>query len=525
MSVLLLDTASAAQASGVAASAFIALGLLSLAVLFGAVEFVLRCRKDEEVPRPQPRHRRIEDEDALRDASPTPPPEAPSQQQQSGRHPLMAYHEFSGNLGADGSATVGSPSAHPIGVLYQGPWEHPADGFNEHVRRAARALSRTGVPVHLRALRPVIATTAKGSEEEGIEASVADLLHASIGRYAVTVQQVVANPGLLDRITTPSRLAAQVYTDEQLAAQYAYRVLYTVYERAPIPPDDARAFGRVGQVWVACQRDAKSLREAGVAESKIRVIPACFMPDDPLLAFRSRRRQAGVPRFYHIGKWEPRKAADRVIGAFLRAFKPGEAELVVKTGLPRLSYDGFPGNPNAAVGARLHDPKVVANGWTSSNWGEWLRFETRRMPLAEIHKIHAWGDVYVSLSRGEGFDLPGLDAKLAGNLLVYTPSGGPQDYATDVDLRVEPTGTVACNAVYGWEPEARYLDYDIDDAVKALRAAAAEVTLSRKRDEPPLWSGPIESTNLVEFSAERVGQKIRAALQDVVGPEGKLVEP
>lgn len=504
--------------------AFIALGLLSLLALIAAVEWVLRHRdpEDDDVGLRRSTPRRLDDDYPPHTTSLTPVPEAP--RAETGEHPLMVYLQHGGAVGAD-ATTQWQKSDHGLGVLYQGPWAHPADGFQEHTRRAARALAMTGVPVHLRALAPVISTTAVGSEEEAVEKRMEDLLHASVAKYAVTVQQVVANVGTLDRITSPSRLAAQVYTEEQLAAMNAYRVLYTVYERTPIPPGDARAFNRVGQAWVACERDAKALRDAGVPAAKVKVIPVCYMPDDPLLALRSRKRDPGVPRFYHIGKWEPRKAANRIIGAFLREFKPGAAELMLKTSLPRTPYDGYPASPAEAVAGWLHDTTVMDNGWTSENVDTWVHIETRRMPLEELNKIHAWGDVYVSLSRGEGFDMPSLDAKLAGNLLVYTPSGGPQDFASDVDVRVEPTGTVPCHAVYNWEATAQYLDYDIVTATNALSLAAMMVSGAEDSIVPPPWCGRIEETALVEFSAERVGQKMRAALQELVGPEGKLVEP
>lgn len=426
---------------------------------------------------------------------------------------LLDYAEHGGLLGGESSA-VGRPAEHARGVLYQGPWQHPADGFQTHTRRVARALASTGVPVHLRAIMPLAGATATGSEEERIEESMRDLAHASIAQYSVLVQQVIPVPGFLDRITTPTALGAQIFTPEQWAQQLRARVLYVVYERAPVPPGDLVALRKVGQVWVACERDAEELRRSGVEGARVKVIPVPFASDDPLLSLRDRERSPGRPRLYHIGKWEPRKAGDRILGAFMRAFAPGEAELYMKTSLLNCSFDGWPSTPEVALAARIRDPKVKQNGWTLNNLFDDITIQTDVLPAAELVKIHAWGDVYCSLSRGEGFDMPGLDAKIAGNLLVYTPSGGPQDYALDSDVRVEPSGTVPCHPVYAWGADARYLDFDVSAAAEAMQAAVAKIGQVK--------AGPVDQTRLADFSSARVGKKVRDALQELVGPDGRL---
>ena len=94
----------------------------------------------------------------------------------------------------------GVKAEHECGVLYLGPWEVYADGFCEHVRRCARALSMTGWPVHLRSARP--GQRVPAGEDRLVDVQYADLLHASVGSYAVQVHQVVPTPNLLPRLLT-----------------------------------------------------------------------------------------------------------------------------------------------------------------------------------------------------------------------------------------------------------------------------------------------------------------------------------
>jgi len=411
----------------------------------------------------------------------------------------------------------GRPADIPLGVCYQAPWEQPGDGFNEHARRSARALVLAGCPVHLRSMRPFI-----GQLDPDVERASADMTRASISRYSAWIHQVVPSPGLLERLTTLSASAARVCGEKELALLNACRVLYTVWERTPAPPDDVKALSRVGQAWVACHDSARMLIDSGVPEDKVRVVPIPYFPDDPHLALQGRKRRPGPPRFLHIGKWEPRKAQDKLLGAFLRAFKPGEAELYFKTSQFAPKLQGYPQSAPHALQSWITGAHKK-NGWrwptTRSHdtfakelGAQGIKIYQAMMPASALVSMHADADVYLSLSRGEGFDMPAFDSKLAGNLLVYTPSGGPQDFADDSDIRVEPHRRVPTHPLYGW-PNSTYLDYEVDAAAEAMRAAAARVKERAEKGSPALE----------EFRIERVGQRMKGYLEEVLAPLGGKV--
>lgn len=401
----------------------------------------------------------------------------------------------------------------PLGISYQAPWEQPGDGFNEHARRAARALSMAGCPVHLRGVRPFI-----GDIDPGIEKGYADLTRASIARYSVTVHQVVPTSGLLTRLTSLTPSAARVCGQKELAVMNALRVLYTVWERGPAPPEDVKALSSVGQAWVACQDNADMLAASGVPRERLRVVPIPHFPDDPHLRLQGRARRPGPARFLHIGKWEPRKAQDKIVLAFMRAFRPGEAELYLKTSQFSPKVAGYPTSPTHAVRDSMQDREVIVNGWkwpeTKSHeefgrelGAQGLKIYQAMLPADRLVALHGHADVYVSLSRGEGFDLPAYDSKLAGNLMVFAPSGGPQDFAEEIDTRVEPTGRIPCHPLYGWGPDATYLDYSVEAATEALRRAAKRALERRGAGAP----------DLSRFSAHVVGRQMLGYLEEVLG--------
>jgi len=398
----------------------------------------------------------------------------------------------------------GKPVDHPLGVIYQGPWETDADGFNEHVRRCARALSLAGCPVQLQSLKPWVVE----GPPRALPASLAGVLDCSISRYSVRIQQIVLSTSMVHNLTTHRFLSAN-----ELRQHNYLRVISTVFERDRLGPDLVRGLQRVGQIWVACEQNKRILEEHGL--ERVRVVPIPYFEDDPLLHLRMRTRKPGVPRFYHIGKWEPRKAQDLLMRAFLLAFEPGEAYLVLKTKELVTPITGYPQGPAQAAAEALQDPSVRARGWTEATMNKYVQVAPKRYTAEQMVKLHGACDVYLSLSRGEGFDMPAFDAKLAGNLLVYTPSGGPQDFASAHDLQVPMEGKRLRHPFYDdWEEDACYGDYHVMDAVKVLREAAKRVNAGTKS-----YAG----MGIAPYRAQVVGRTMLAHLEELLAPTGAPV--
>jgi glycosyltransferase involved in cell wall biosynthesis len=444
---------------------------------------------------------------------PIKPKAAESAQEHAQRHRDMAKHKPFGDIrdfvggSPFGDPSLppkeGRPSDHELGVAYIGPWERDGDGFNEHVRRCALALAAQGVPVHLRS--PGRSVTV-GTPKE-LPKRLAPLLLASISRYSVQIHQAV-----LRGSAATNMVSHRFLKGEELASVNRCRVLYSVWERTSISDADVRALNQFGQVWTACSANAGMLRTCGVDSKKIRVVPIPFFPDDPLLKLRVRSRKPGVPRFYHVGKWEPRKAQDQILLAFLRAFKPGEAHLILKTMTLTKPISGYTQGPGSEINKIIEtDDAVRANGWVTIDWRKHIEIITKFLSSGEMLMLHRFGDVYVSLSRGEGFSMPSFDAKLAGNRMLYVPSGGVEDFADYTDFRVPVSGTVPAHPFYGWDPDARYLDFDIAEAVKAFRVAREEIV---KVGTTRVHLVPLD------FSAEYVGSQMLKNLNELT--EGKV---
>jgi len=425
------------------------------------------------------------------------------------RHPLEDFWGSGADLGTLPQGKMkGRQADHDEGVAFMAPWEDPHSGFPEHARRSALALDAAGVPTHLRSFDVGTQLMAYGPGSAAVEKRVKHLLDKSIRRYAVMLSMFVPTETRLHNTIVHARMPA-----EELVVVNAHRILYNVWERQNVAESTVLSLNQVGQVWVACRANADMLERCGVKHEKIRVVPIPYFPDDPHLALsrRSRSSVKGLPidcvRFYHIEKWEPRKEGRNIIGAFLKAFRPGEARLYFKSSMYSPKYPDYPLTPEHAVHYWLDQSDVRAMGWLPENVNTGIALIKKLLDDKAMLDLHRMGDVYVTMSRGEGWDMPAYDAKLSGNAMVYVPSGGPQDFACPDDIMVPASGTVPCNSWYQWGSDATCLDYKLEDAVSALRAARQRV----------LRSGRRPGYDLSHFRAELVGRDMRAYVEQLAG--------
>lgn len=414
---------------------------------------------------------------------------------------MAPYAQAAANVGY--IMKEGAAASHDRGVLFLGPWQKAGDGFSEHVRRQARALSLADVPVHLRA--PAARVQEMTGAERKIMAAYQDIAMTSVGTYGAQVNMVVPHSDALATLVGGGAL--RNYSVDQQAYINRHRAIYTVWERqSGVAPADVAAFNSCAQAWVASNQ-AKSLLESAGVKSAIRVFPCPFFPDDPHLVLNERTRLPGPVTFYHVGKWEPRKAQHQMLGSFLRAVRPGDAVLVLKTSASFPVTGGeYPYSPAVSLAHWLdNDAAVRANGWSRETINRGVILIASFISEEKMADLHKTGDVYLTLSRGEGFDMPAFDAKLSGNLMVYTPSGGPQDFAGELDKRVEPSGTVPVDPFYEWPEDATYLDYELDLAAAAIQDAIKTVLDGRRT----------RGCSLASFEAATVGAEMRASLEEM----------
>ena len=201
-----------------------------------------------------------------------------------------------------------------------------------------------------------------------------------------------------------------------------------------------------------------------------------FSRDDVAAA----RADFGIPAhhrvFYTIATWTPRKALPQLIEAFARAFSADDpVTLLVKT---EANGDGaaplYPTTPARELAAHATQAIGAALGRPVPH----LLLLDDPLDGDELDLIHAIGDVYVSLTCGEGWGLGAFEAATLGKPVIMTAWGGHTDYlGTDWPGAV-PYRTTSVPLmppqVPSYFPSQRWAQADIAAAAALLRSTHAD---------------------------------------------------
>jgi glycosyltransferase involved in cell wall biosynthesis len=370
--------------------------------------------------------------------------------------------------------------------------------MGHHARQQIRALSLAGIPLVLRALGQASARDSELGPEgrqllplANLSAAVTDLIIHHV---------VIHGDRYLEDVLLPR--AVRLSSESQRRELLDRSVVYTSWERDRVGEPIVEWLNECAEVWVPCNRNREAFLNSGV--KRVRTVPCPYDPEAPGTAqIPFPRGNELVPdgrRFYSIGKWEPRKNHVLLLRAFVRAFGPRDrASLLIKTS----EWGEWRNYPSIERAMRELVHEASALGWTTEQLNRRIRIICDKLPVERIHKIHKENNIYVSASHGEAWDVPAFEAVSAGNRLLYT-WGGPEDFATPAEDIQIPYMLAPCHQQYGWEPDAKWADVELDDLVSALRSAEAP----ERRRHP--------STLYPRFGRYAVGTQMRSALADLL---------
>jgi glycosyltransferase involved in cell wall biosynthesis len=185
--------------------------------------------------------------------------------------------------------------------------------------------------------------------------------------------------------------------------------------------------------------------------------------------------------FYTIGRWDERKAVFLAVEAYLRAFTADDpVVLVVKTG-PRLEMP--PGEWGAGNPLSFTTPWQVASLVRQHRNPARVHLEVETWTDDRVAGLHARGDCYVTLARGEGWGFGAFDASAYGNPVIATGWGGFLEYVDHQSaFLVDHTlAAVEHNAFASYSSDQQWAAPDVDHAVDILRAVVADPDAARTR--------------------------------------------
>lgn len=264
-------------------------------------------------------------------------------------------------------------------------------GYDRHTRELVREFVRQGVEVELQHL-------------EGWSANLPDHM----------------------RETWFDRLSAPVAADTVLHFTMPTHVIpdpdrrninYTMFEADRIPQSWVEAAGRADRIVLTTEAARLAWEASGVPAERLRVSPlgvdgrSFSTPAEPLPLTAAGRPLASFgTRFLHMAELRARKNHMGLLEAWMQATRPDDdAVLILKASVfaPRAlpAFEEDLAGLQQRLGRSLADAAPVA-------------IVAESLTAGQIRSLYASATHYISMSRGEGWDLPMIEAGAAGLTLI-----------------------------------------------------------------------------------------------------------
>jgi glycosyltransferase involved in cell wall biosynthesis len=201
----------------------------------------------------------------------------------------------------------------------------------------------------------------------------------------------------------------------RLAFRLPNAIGMTVWETDVMPSQWRNILNHVLEVWVPCEFNVHTFRSA--LDTPLFKLPHALLPLHSNGNVLEPSQFLGVTGrdfvFYSLFEWQDRKSPHQVIESYMRAFPTAsDTVLIIKTN---------PGAGNVArqavEKARLQTRSEARVDIRCEAWNE-----------AQIETLHARGDCYMSLHRGEGWGYPLFEAASRGTPVIATNYSGPLEY-------------------------------------------------------------------------------------------------
>ncbi|WP_078412219.1 glycosyltransferase family 4 protein [Priestia abyssalis] len=193
-----------------------------------------------------------------------------------------------------------------------------------------------------------------------------------------------------------------------------FNIGMTMLECDRIPQHWVKKCNQMDQVWVPSTFNRATFIRSGVKQDKIRVVPIGV----DIGHFHPKTAELHVPdikdRFVFLSnfEWVPRKGYDLLLKAFLDEFSQSDqVVLVIK------SYDGSCFDP---TGQKINDSIKDIIKKMDKKQPPLIKLIPYGLSSRQMPSFYSLGNCYIIPTRGEGWNLPALEAMASGLPVITT---------------------------------------------------------------------------------------------------------
>lgn len=251
------------------------------------------------------------------------------------------------------------------------------------------------------------------------------------------------------------------------------KIAYNVWETTRYQDDFFERLDSFDQVWVPSEWQKKCLIEQGMIPHKIKVVPEGV----DVKTYRPKNYVVSKPvdrpfRFLLVGRWDYRKSTKEIIESFVNTFSEDEdVELILSVDNP-YANDGLNSTEERLEKDGIKHPKIKV---------------IHHLKKEEYVELVKSSDVFLSCARGEGWNLPLIEAMSCGIPSLYTNWGAQLQFAEGRGIPIDIIGEVPASAegkdYYSWVKNApgNFAEPDFEDLSRKMRDVFENYVVHKKK--------------------------------------------
>lgn len=305
------------------------------------------------------------------------------------------------------------------------------------------------------------------------------------------------------------------------------RIGYTMLETTGIPREWVEQSNNLDELWVPSAFNKWTFTRCGV-NVPMKVIPLGLIDIDHFNPGIKGHPLPGTYTFLSIFEWGERKAPEKLLRAFNRAFRASEPVVLIC----RFSNHDPGVDPLAIIDSLGLDPAG----------GRIIYSINEPVPYYQVAQIYRSADCFVLTTRGEGWGMPIMEAMACGLPVIATYWSAQQAFLNDRNSYPLQASLIDAEAKcpyyqgFKWaDPDERHLEALLRH-VYENRDEAAEKGRQAARDVAELWSLEASAVRMkkalamhssaiapVAISAPALSPRIAIDVSRSVGPQSSGV--